>query len=69
MTVLTGKVITSSSEVKLLGITIDYDLKFQKHDINTDVPQGSMLGLLLFNVFIFYVILQMITLFSVVTKI
>ena len=26
-----GKVIPSSSEVKLLGITIDYDLKFKKH--------------------------------------
>ena len=25
------KVIPSSSEVKLLGITIDYDLKFKKH--------------------------------------
>ena len=27
----TGKVILSSSEVKLLGITIDYELKFKKH--------------------------------------
>ena len=26
-----GKVIPSSSEVKLLGITIDYDLKFSTH--------------------------------------
>ena len=26
-----GKVIPSSSEVKLIGITIDYDLKFKKH--------------------------------------
>ena len=26
-----GKVILSSSEVKLLGITIDYELKFKKH--------------------------------------
>ena len=26
-----GKVIPSSSEVKLLGITVDYDLKFRKH--------------------------------------
>ena len=26
-----GKVIPWSSEVKLLGITIDYDLKFKKH--------------------------------------
>ena len=26
-----GKVIPSSSEVKLLGITIDYELKFKKH--------------------------------------
>ena len=26
-----GKVISSSSEVKLLGITIDYDSKFKKH--------------------------------------
>ena len=26
-----GKVIPSSSEVKLLGITIDYDLKIKKH--------------------------------------
>ena len=25
-----GKVISSSSEVKLLGITIDYELKFKK---------------------------------------
>ena len=28
---MAGKVIPSSSEVKLLGITIDYDLKFKKH--------------------------------------
>ena len=28
---VTGKVIPSSSEVKLLGITIDYELKFKKH--------------------------------------
>ena len=26
-----SKVIPSSSEVKLLGITIDYELKFKKH--------------------------------------
>ena len=26
-----GKVITSSSEMKLRGITIDYELKFKKH--------------------------------------
>ena len=26
-----GKVIPSSSEVKLLGITIDYEFKFKKH--------------------------------------
>ena len=28
---MAGKVIPSSSEVKLLGISIDYDLKFKKH--------------------------------------
>ena len=28
---MTGEVVPSSSEVKLLGITIDYDLKFKKH--------------------------------------
>ena len=28
---VTGKAIPSSSEVKLLGITVDYDLKFKKH--------------------------------------
>ena len=28
---MAGKVIPSSSEVKLLGITIDYELKFKKH--------------------------------------
>ena len=26
-----GKIISSSSEVKLLGIAIDYELKFKKH--------------------------------------
>ena len=26
-----GKVVPSSSELKLLGITIDYDVKFKKH--------------------------------------
>ena len=28
---MAGEVVPSSSEVKLLGITIDYDLKFKKH--------------------------------------
>ena len=28
---VTGKIIPCSSEIKLLGITIDYELKFKKH--------------------------------------
>ena len=28
---MAGKVTTSSSEMKLIGITTDYDLKFKKH--------------------------------------
>ena len=37
---MTGKVIPSSSETKLIGITIDYDLKFKK-DINEFCRKAS----------------------------